>query len=113
MKSVSRFARNTLDCIKYIRLLKELNVDVYFEEQNLHSTDVGAEFYITIYGCIAQTESENISSNVAWDKARSAKARGCAKARSAKVRGCAEGGSAKARGHNGSGVVSCSCMIYR
>ena len=73
-KSISRFARNTLDCIKYIRLLKELNVDVYFEEQNLHSTDVGAEFYITIYGCIAQTESENISSNVAWSKAQSAKA---------------------------------------
>lgn len=72
-KSISRFARNTVDCLKYVRLLKELGVDVYFEEQGIHSTDPGAEFYITIYGSIAQSESENISHNVAWGKARSAK----------------------------------------
>lgn len=52
-KSISRFSRNTLDCLKYIRILKELNVDVFFEEQGLHSKDAGAEFYITIYGSIA------------------------------------------------------------
>lgn len=71
--TLSRFARNTVDCLKYVRLLKELGVDVYFEEQGIHSTDPGAEFYITIYGSIAQSESENISHNVAWGKAQSAK----------------------------------------
>lgn len=73
VKSISRFARNTLDCLKYTRMLKELGVDVYFEEQGIHSTDPGAEFYITIYGCIAQSESENISANVKWGKEQSAK----------------------------------------
>lgn len=72
-KSISRFSRNTLDCLKYIRILKELNVDVYFEEQGLHSKDAGAEFYITIYGSIAQSETENISANVKWGKQQSAK----------------------------------------
>lgn len=73
VKSISRFARNTLDCIKITRMLRELKVDVYFEEQNLHSIDPSSEFYISIYGSIAQSESENISHNVAWGKARSAK----------------------------------------
>lgn len=72
-KSISRFSRNTLDCLKYIRILKELNVDVLFEEQGLHSKDAGAEFYITIYGSIAQSEAENISANVRWGKQQSAK----------------------------------------
>ena len=73
VKSISRFARNTMDCLKYTRMLKELGVDVFFEEQGLHSTAPGAEFYITIYGCIAQSESENISANVKWGKSQSAK----------------------------------------
>lgn len=72
-KSISRFSRNTLDCLKYIRILKELNVDVFFEEQGLHSKDAGAEFYITIYGSIAQSKAENISANVRWGKQQSAK----------------------------------------
>lgn len=72
-KSIARFARNTLDCLKYTRELKSLGVDVFFEEQGIHSTQPGAEFYITIYGCIAQSESENISANVKWGKAQSAK----------------------------------------
>jgi len=46
---------------------------VFFEEQGIHSTQPGAEFYITIYGSIAQSESENISANVKWGKAQSAK----------------------------------------
>ena len=73
VKSISRFARNTVDCLKYTRMLKELGVDVFFEEQGIHSTQNGAEFYITIYGSIAQSESENISANVKWGKAQSAK----------------------------------------
>lgn len=72
-KSVARFARNTLDCLKHTRMLKEHNVDVYFEEQGIHSIQPGSEFYITIYGSIAQSESENISANVRWGKVQSAK----------------------------------------
>ncbi len=73
VKSISRFARNTVDCLQHTRLLKELGVDVFFEEQGIHSIDPGAEFYITIYGSIAQSESENMSANIKWGKARSAK----------------------------------------
>ena len=77
VKSISRFARNTLDCLKITRMLRELKVDVYFEEQNLHSIDPSSEFYISIYGSVAQSESENISHNVTWGKARSAKEEMC------------------------------------
>lgn len=73
VKSISRFARNTVDCLQHTRLLKSLGVDVYFEEQGIHSMDPGAEFYITIYGSLAQSESENISANVKWGKEQSAK----------------------------------------
>ena len=72
-KSIARFARNTVDCLKYVRLLNDLGVDVYFEEQGIHSNQPGTEFYITIYGSIAQSESENISANIKWGKAQSAK----------------------------------------
>lgn len=72
-KSIARFSRNTVDCLQYTRMLKDIGVDVFFEEQGIHSTQSGAEFYITIYGSIAQTESENISANVRWGKAQSAK----------------------------------------
>ncbi len=72
-KSISRFARNTLDCLHYTRMLNELGVDVFFEEQGIHSIQTGSEFYITIYGSIAQSESENISANVRWGKAQHAK----------------------------------------
>ena len=72
-KSISRFARNTEDCLHYTRMLNRYGVDVYFEEQKLHSTQPGADFYIGIYGSIAQSESENISANVRWGKEQSAK----------------------------------------
>ena len=72
-KSISRFARNTVDCLKYIRLLKDINVDVFFEEQGIHSIEKGSEFYITVYGSIAQSESENISANVRWGKEQAAR----------------------------------------
>lgn len=72
-KSISRFSRNTVDCLEYVRLLKSIDVDVFFEEQGIHSKDNGAEFYITIYGSIAQSESENISANVRWGMAHRAK----------------------------------------
>lgn len=72
-KSISRFARNTVDCLKYVRMLRQLNIDVYFEEQGIHSIENGSEFYITVYGSLAQSESENISANVRWGKEQSAK----------------------------------------
>ncbi len=72
-KSISRFARNTLDCIKITRMLREINVDVYFEEQNLHSIDASSEFYISIYGSVAQSESENMSANIIWGREQSAR----------------------------------------
>ena len=78
--------RRTADCIGLIKGYGWLNTqtgaieygtngmpDVYFEEQGIHSIDPASEFYITIYGSIAQSESENISANVKWGKAQSAK----------------------------------------
>ena len=72
-KSISRFARNTVDCLKYIRMLRDMNIDVFFEEQGIHSIEKGSEFYITVYGSLAQSESENISANVRWGKEQCAK----------------------------------------
>lgn len=66
IKSVSRYARNIVDCISYIRKLKALGVGIYFEEQNINSLTEDSEVYIGIYGVMAQSESENISANVKW-----------------------------------------------
>ena len=72
-KSVSRFARNNLDTLKYTRLLREIGVDVYFEEQNIHSIDPSFDFLISLHGSLAQSESENLSKNVKWGKLQAAK----------------------------------------
>ena len=72
-KSISRFSRNTEDCLKYIHKLKSMNVVVFFEEQGLRSTDPNAELFITIYGSLAQSESENISRNVSFGMLQRAK----------------------------------------
>jgi len=66
IKSVSRYARNIVDCISYIRKLKALGIGIYFEEQNINSLTEDSELYIGIYGVMAQSESENISANVKW-----------------------------------------------
>ena len=63
-KSISRFARNTLDILKYCRELREHNVDVYFEKENLHTLDLDSEIFLTFYSAFAQGESESISQNV-------------------------------------------------
>lgn len=65
-KSISRFARNTVDCLKYIRELRQDGIGIYFEEQNINTLDAGQELFLTIYGAFAQAESENISANVRW-----------------------------------------------
>lgn len=65
-KSVSRFARNTVDSLQTIRLLKERGVEVYFEEQNIYTLDTNGELLITIMSSVAQEESRSISENVTW-----------------------------------------------
>ncbi|WP_026894839.1 recombinase family protein [Clostridiisalibacter paucivorans] len=63
-KSISRFARNTLDCLKYIRQLKEKNISVYFEKENINTMDAKGEVLITIMASLAQQESQSLSQNV-------------------------------------------------
>ena len=65
-KSVSRFARNTVDCLDYVRLLKEIGVGIYFEEQNIDTLKSDSELYLVIYAGFAQSESESISKNITW-----------------------------------------------
>ena len=65
-KSISRFARNTVDSISAIRELKDLGIDIYFEEQKLHTINATGELIITILSALAQEESRNISENVKW-----------------------------------------------
>lgn len=63
-KSISRFARNTLDCLKYIRQLKEKNIPVYFEKENINTMDAKGEVLLTIMAILAQQESQSLSQNV-------------------------------------------------
>ncbi|MDL2310397.1 recombinase family protein [Peptostreptococcaceae bacterium OttesenSCG-928-C18] len=63
-KSVSRFARNTLDTLNYTRQLKEKNIPVFFEKENIISTDSKGELMLTIMASIAQEESRSTSQNV-------------------------------------------------
>lgn len=65
-KSVARFARNTVDSLRYVRKLKAEGIGVFFEEQNLDSLKVDNEMLIGFYSVMAQAESENISANVRW-----------------------------------------------
>ena len=63
-KSISRFARNTVDSLHYIRALKELGIAVVFEEQNINTLESDSEMIITLLSAFAQSESENMSANV-------------------------------------------------
>lgn len=65
-KSISRFARNTIDLLNSIRLLKNLNVGVIFEKENINTLSSDGEFLLTIFASFAQLESESISENVRW-----------------------------------------------
>ena len=65
-KSISRFARNTVTLLETVRVLKELGVDVYFEEQNIHSISPDGEFMLTLLGSYAQEESYSASENQKW-----------------------------------------------
>ena len=73
-KSVSRFSRNTVDCLYYIRALKQLGIAVIFEKENINSLEEDSELRITLSGAFAQSESESISANVTWGKRRAMEA---------------------------------------
>lgn len=65
-KSISRFARNTVTLLETVRELKKLGVDVYFEEQNIHSMSGDGELMLTILASYAQEESRSVSENCKW-----------------------------------------------
>lgn len=65
-KSISRFARNTLDCLTYIRELKELGIGVIFEKENIDTLDAKGEVLLTILSSLSQDESRSISENSTW-----------------------------------------------
>ena len=67
-KSISRFARNTVDCLTTIRKLKEKGVEVFFEKENIHTLDAKGELLITIMSSLAQEESRSISENTKWGR---------------------------------------------
>ena len=70
-KSISRFARNTVDTLQTVRKLKAAGVEVRFEKENLHTFDPKCEMMLTIMSSLAQEESRSISENVRWGKQKS------------------------------------------
>ena len=70
-KSVSRFARNTVDTLTHVRKLKDAGVEVYFEKENIWTFDSKGELLITIMSSLAQEESRSISENVTWGHRKS------------------------------------------
>ena len=65
-KSVTRFARNLIAMLEIIRELRSIGVDVYFEEQNIHSINPDGEYMLTLYGMVAELEAKNTSNNMKW-----------------------------------------------
>lgn len=65
-KSVSRFARNTVECLEFVRMLKARNIGILFEEQNIDTLECDSELYLVIYAGFAQSESESMSKNITW-----------------------------------------------
>lgn len=63
-KSISRFARNTIDCLKYVRMLKEKNIAIIFEKENINTLEASGELLLTIMASLAQQESQSLSQNV-------------------------------------------------
>ena len=65
-KSVSRFTRNTIDCLEHVRILKNRGIGIFFEEQNIDTLSIDSELYLVIYAGFAQSESESMSKNITW-----------------------------------------------
>ncbi len=66
VKSISRFARNTVDALQYIRELRDLNISVFFENENIDTLGTGGDVLITILAAMAEQESRTISTNIKW-----------------------------------------------
>lgn len=66
VKSISRFARNTVDCLKTVRELRKKNVEVYFDKEAISTNDTKVDMMLTIFASFAQEESKSISENVKW-----------------------------------------------
>ena len=66
VKSISRFARNTQDCLSYSRKLKNMGIGVFFEKENINTMDGAGELLFTILSSLAQEESRSISENCKW-----------------------------------------------
>lgn len=67
-KSISRFARNTVDSIQYVRMLKQFGVTVIFEKENINTSTMNSEMLLTVLSAFAQAESESISQNISRGK---------------------------------------------
>ena len=65
-KSISRFARNTTDCLELVRHLTSLGINIWFEKENIHTDSISSDFLLSIFACLAEEESHSISSNVKW-----------------------------------------------
>ncbi|MBG0763099.1 recombinase family protein [Acholeplasma laidlawii] len=65
-KSISRFGRNTVEVLQTVRELRELGVEIFFEKENLNSSDTKLDFVLTIMSSVAQEESRSISENIRW-----------------------------------------------
>ena len=68
VKSVSRMARNTVTLLATVRELKELGIDIFFEEQNIHTMSEAGEMMLSLFAVFAQEESKNVSDNLKWRK---------------------------------------------
>lgn len=64
IKSISHFARNTIDCLKYVHQLKEKNIAIVFEKENINTLEANGELLLTIMASLAQQESASLSQNV-------------------------------------------------
>ena len=65
-KSISRFARNTMDCLNYVRELQAMGVQVFFEKEGIDTAESVSEMLLTVMAAFAQEESRSISENVKW-----------------------------------------------
>ena len=72
-KSVSRFSRNNLDCLMYVRELKQKGIPIIFEKEGINTMQVSSELLISLFGGLSQAESESISMNVKMGKRHSLK----------------------------------------
>ena len=72
-KSISRFARNTVDALDYVRKLKEFKVSIYFEKEEIDTADEEGEVLLTVYSALAQEESRSLGESVSWGKKALAK----------------------------------------